>query len=153
MTIWSMNLRKYRVRKWRLLLGSGLLGLYPISGLFEEFYPTSCFGYWVLPHPWFDYGLYPDSVWLISSDIIPVEDYWGLVLWCRAISFWTYSILSQQTYHYIFISVSSYSFIHAYIACIQISFIHGCIIIQCLVSIVSRKSVIPYCVWSRDITN
>jgi len=89
--------------------------------------------YWALPQQWLIFGLnsisglfrglHPDSVWLISSDVIPIEDYWVLVLWCRATSFWTCPILSQQSYHYSILWVS-YIFIHSCIHSMHTDTIH-----------------------------
>jgi len=55
------------VRKWQLLLKFRPIGTYPGNVLVVR--------------------LHPDNVWMFSSDIIPVQGYQVLVLWCRA-AFW-----------------------------------------------------------------
>ena len=106
---------------------------------------------WALPHRWFEYGLYPisglfegiypDSVWLISSNVIPKEDCRVFVLWCQSALHHTCPVLSvspiiySHTSHTGFMHIFIHSCIHIYmhinihahIACIQLSFIHNCI--------------------------
>ena len=137
-----------------------LMVCYPFSGLNMGFTPSvglnmdftsSVVWIWVLPHRWFVWwtlpirglfeGIYPDSVGLISSNVIPKEDCRVFILRCKSASHLTCPVLSvshviySHTSHTGFMHIFIHSFIHIYmhinihthIACIQVSFIHNCI--------------------------
>jgi len=94
------------VQKWRLFDKLRSIRLYPDSVLVK--------------------ALYPDDVCIFSSDIIPIQSYRVFVLWCRATFGPAHVCLSSLT---VLLSVRvSYICIHAYKACIPISFIHDCIV-------------------------
>jgi len=117
--------------------GGMIIGLSPISGLFERLYPNNDLFEGIYPVG----GLYPDNVWLISSNVIPKEDCRVFVLRCQSASHHTCPVLSVSLFIYIhtsqtgfmhifihsFIHIYMYINIHAHIACIQVSFIHNCI--------------------------
>ena len=102
-----------------------LKGFILIRGLFEGLYP----------HQWFVWKALRRQCFGSSPEMLPNEDYWAFVLRCRATSFLpclvNLTIILSYKFH-------TCSFIHAYTACTQISFMHGCI--NSLILIVQKVS-------------
>ena len=161
---WALSLRdNYFTINWDVILGRmpiiGLIfGLYPICGLNMGFtpldglnmgftssvvypfrlYPIHSLFEGLYPHLLFE-GLYPDSVLIHLQGCYPQ---WRILSVCTAMSGYFLFGPAQPCLNDLNI-ILSYEFhtcssIHAYIACIQISFMHGCIV--SLILIVQKVS-------------
>jgi len=134
--------------------------LYPICCLFEGLYPhlllvwralsssVACLKGFILiyclfeglfPHQWFGWRALPRQCFDSSPGMLPpIKNVECLYCDVGLLPFWTCPIWSQRLTIILSYEFHTCSFIHAYTACIQISFMHGCIV--SLILIVQKVS-------------